>query len=388
VLDPLKRHRLRRALGNRARGNPQLQRLLEAAENRLLAMRHMAGVRWSAFVRPRPYKIMIALTAHCNARCIGCRYGRDFMPGAVLEWPVVNDLLEDAARAGFYSIRLYGGEPLLHPDLARVVERCVALGMRPYVTTNAVLLDEKIDELVAAGLRDVTVGFYGVGEAYDAYVQRPGLFERVERGIAAARDRHGDELDLQLNWLFMQPTASVSAFRQAVAFAERYRMSIRVDLIHYSLPYFQEGPDRCLQFGPQDRDKVVAVVEDMLALKREKPHLLQHSLEGLRSIPDWLILGPAMKVPCTAYEMIWVGPDGTVQMCYVTFPLGNLHERRLREMLGTDEHRCAAKDAVKLACPNCHCSSNERITRHAPSLRRYAREESLHDGHGGAGGRP
>ena len=333
----------------------------------------MAGVRWPNLVPPRPYKIMIALTAHCNARCIGCRYGRDFMPGAVLEWPIVRDLLEDAAAAGFYSIRLYGGEPLLHPDLPRIVEHCVALGMRPYLTTNAVLLGQKIDELFAAGLRDVTVGFYGVGRAYDEYVQHPGLFERVERGIATARERYGKQLDMQLNWLFMQPTASVTAFRDAVAFADRYRMSIRVDLIHYSLPYFQEGPERCLQFQPEDRAKVTAVVEEMLALKRARPELLQHSLAGLRSIPDWLILGPDMKVPCTAYEMIWVGADGTVQMCYVTFHLGNLHERRLRELLGTDTHRCAARDALKLACPNCHCSSNERIMRHTPSRRRYAR---------------
>ena len=29
-------------------------------------------------------------------------------------------------------------------------------------------------------------------------------------------------------------------------------------------------------------------------------------------IPDWLLLGPEMRVPCTAYEMAWVGADGTV----------------------------------------------------------------------------
>ena len=81
--------------------------------------------------------------------------------------------------------------------------------------------------------------------------------------------------------------------------------------------------------------------------------------------------------------MIWVGADGTVQMCYVTFRLGNLHEKRLREMLGTERHRCAARDALALRCPNCHCSSNERVMRHGPSRRRYARPDAHHASAGG-----
>ncbi|HEX5011066.1 MAG TPA: radical SAM protein [Planctomycetota bacterium] len=364
---------MRRLLGNQLRGLPRLHGLLKEAEHRVVLYRHAAGSLRVRTIKPRSYKVMIAVTADCNARCQGCRYGRDFMVGHRLEWPVVRDLLDDAAAMGFYSIRFYGGEPLLHPDLPRMVAHCRQRGMRPYVTTNAVLLGEKIDDLVAAGLRDVTVGFYGVGQAYDAYTQRPGLFRRVERSLAAVRDRHGDRIDLQMNWLLMRPTASVPALTEALDFARRLDMRVRVDLIHYSLPYFQEGPDRCLQFQPEDRPQVEQVVRELLAVKRAEPRLLNHSLEGLRSIPDWLMKGPAMRVPCTAYEMIWVGADGTVQMCYVTFRLGNLHESRLRELLHTDAHTCAARDAFQLSCPNCHCGSNERIMRHAPSRRRYAR---------------
>jgi len=364
---------MRRIVGDRIRRSPRFYELCKGLENRVQRQRQSLAQRFPGVLRPRPYKIMIAVTADCNARCVGCRYGRDFMNGSRLSLETVETLLEDARDAGFYSIRFYGGEPLLHPDLPRMVERTIELGMRPYVTTNAVLLERKLEALYAAGLRDVTVGFYGVGQAYDDYVQTPGLFAKVERGIASVRERYGDEVQLQLNWLLMKPTASREAFRAARGFAERYGASMRVDLIHYSLPYFQEGPDRCLQFTPEDRPAIEAVVEELLEARRENPRLLNHSDAGLRSIPDWLILGPKMRVPCTAYEMIWVGADGTVQMCYVTFELGNLHQTRLRDMLGTKPHRCAARDAFNLNCPNCHCSSNERIMRHGPSLRAYSR---------------
>ena len=362
---------LRRALGDRVRTRPAAYELLKGLENRLEGVRLGAARLFPGMLGPRPYKIMIAVTAHCNARCQGCRYGRDFMPGHELSFELVRDVLDDARQAGFYSIRFYGGEPLLHPALAHMVEHCVGLGMRPYVTTNAALLDEKIDGLVAAGLRDVTVGFYGVGAAYDDYTQRDGLFARIERGVAAVRARHGELVQMQLNWLLMRPTASVAALHAALDFARRYRMSLRVDLIHYSLPYFQEGPERCLQFRPEDRPVLEAIVDELLAIKQAEPERLAHSLEGLRSIPDWLLRGPGMRVPCTASEMIWVGADGTVQMCYVTFRLGHLGQRRLRDMLYGAEHRRAAQDAYHLACPNCHCSSNERIMRHGPSRRNY-----------------
>ena len=361
----------RRLVGDRVRSSPRAYGFFKELENRVERGRHSVAASLPAVIKPRTYKVMIAITADCNARCHGCRYGRDFMTGSKLEWDMVRDLLDDVAEAGFYSIRFYGGEPLLHPDLPRMVEHCVERSMRPYVTTNAVLLDQKIDRLVAAGLRDVTVGFYGVGEAYDDYAQTPGLFAKVERGIAGVHARHREQVQMQMNWLLMRPTASVEALAEATDFAGRYGMQMRVDLIHYSLPYFDEGRDRWLQFGPEDREQIEEVTAALIELKRRRPALLNHTLEGLRSIPDWLLLGPEMKVPCTAYEMLWVGADGTVQMCYVTFKLGNLHEQRMSELLDTPKHRCAARDAFALACPNCHCSSNERIMRHAPSLKKY-----------------
>jgi cyclic pyranopterin phosphate synthase len=79
-----------------------------------------------------------------------------------------------------------------------------------------------------------------------------------------------------------------------------------------------------------------------------------------------------MRVPCDAYDMIWVGADGSVRLCFVTFPLGNLHHQPLSEILFSEAHRKAAKGAVQLACPNCHCNRDTRIAKHLPSLVRYS----------------
>ena len=323
-------------------------------------------------IRARPKKITIAITAKCNLQCIGCRYGRDFMVGKQLEFATVQKLLDDARSIGIETVRLYGGEPLLHPELAKMVEHSVNLGLDTYVTTNGILLGKKIDRLFKAGLRAITIGFYGIDDAYNAYVQRPNHFGCLRKSLHQVRERYASSVKLQLNYLIMKPSVSIDGLHAAMDLAEEFDMTFHTDLIHYSLPYFSEGPDRVLQFKPIDEPAIRALTAELIRLKRLKPARLTDTMATLRSTPDWLLRGPGMRIPCDAGKLLWVGADGSVQLCYVTFPLGNIHQMSLREMAFTRKHHDAAKDAFLLKCPNCHCERNCRVMKHAPSFIRYS----------------
>jgi len=356
--------------------SPHLRRRLSHLDLRIERARtslgHSLPALVPALIRPDPRFLQIAVTAHCNLRCMGCRYGRDFMPGAQLSLSMATDAIDDAADAGMTGVRFYGGEPLLHPQLPQMVAHAVQRELRPWVTTNAILLKEKIDDLYTAGLRAVHIGFYGVGAKYDDYVQRKDRFRRLEAGVAAVRERYGDKVYLCINWLLMRPSCNLEDLHAAWRFAEKYSIPIQTDLIHYSLPYFSEGHDRELQFRPEDRPAVETLAEELLRLKRLRPELLTQSSVGLRSIPDWVIKGPEMRVPCDFRETIWIGADGTVQLCYVTFRLGNLHQSRLRDMLFGQDHKRAARDSFLLKCPNCHCNYDRRVQKHAPTVALYS----------------
>lgn len=354
------------------RDRPALKSGLRAVEARLNQVRTVAWERFPALIRPDPRLIYLTLTANCNLRCKGCRYGREFMAGQQLPLALVREVLEDCKACNFEIIRLYGGEPLLHKQITEIVEHCTRLQLRSYLTTNGMLLKRKIDDLYAAGLRRISVGFYGIGEHYDEYVQRKDRFRELEENIAYVRERYGDSISLQLNWVLMRPTCNLDSVRRTWQFAERYRMPIFINLVHYSLPYFTEGEDRELQFRDTDRPEIERIVAEILRLQQRQPELLPMSPTVVRSIPDWLIKGPGMRVPCDRQRLIWVGADGTVQMCYVTFKLGNLHEKRLKDMLFTQAHRQAARDAFTLDCPNCHCGYDSRTLAHPPTRRRYA----------------
>jgi MoaA/NifB/PqqE/SkfB family radical SAM enzyme len=359
------------------RNQPDARRRLARIDDLIARQRHSLAADFPILIQPQPRLLTVAITANCNLRCAGCRYGRDFMKGQQLPLSVVVDLLHDASEAGFHTVRLYGGEPLLHRDLSRMIREARNVKLNPCITTNGLLLGDKIDELYGAGLRALTIGFYGTGAEYDRYVQRPASFVALERSVARVRELYGMNIDMQINFLLARPSCNLHSLNGALRFAERYRTRIQVDIIHYSLPYFSEGVDRELQFTPTDRGSLETIVQELLKFKNDHAELYPESVHSIHSIADWALKGPEMRVPCTANRLIWVGADGTVQLCYVTFKLGNLHQMRLRDMLFTREHKQACRDAFALKCPNCHCERDLRIRMDSASRRVYS-QSPLH----------
>lgn len=350
----------------------QLETAYEAVRNSFVPL-------FPVLATPSLRMLTLAITAHCNFRCVGCRYGRDYMAGSELPLSKVEEILSDAAAAGVSTVRLYGGEPLLHRDLPAMIAKAHALGMTPFVSTNGFLLDRRVDALVDAGLRILSFGYYGHGATYDRYVGREGAWERFEQNIAATRQRFGEKLRLEISFVLNTRTCSLLELERAWMFAKRYTLRFHVDLVHYSLPYFTEGPDRELQFKPHDRNRITIFVEQLALMKKEHPDLYREPMASIRSIPDWLLLGPDMKVPCDAYNMLWVGADGSVRLCFADFPLGNVNDTPLRNLIGTQAHRKACQDAAQLHCVNCHCGRDRRVLKHIPSLRRYSTGNLLID---------
>src|SRR5438552_18557387 len=103
---------------------------------------------------------------------------------------------------------------------------------------------------------------------------------------------------MQLNYLLMRPSCNLIALEKAFRFAEQYDLEFRTDLIHYSLPYFTDGPNHELQFRGDDRPAIIEWVNEFAKLKVAYPNRIKESLLSIYSIPDWVLKGPDMKVPC------------------------------------------------------------------------------------------
>lgn len=376
------RSRILRRLKPMLRDGGPVKNFLKRQDERLVRWKHTAAGRFPSLIKPGPRQITIAITAACNFRCRACRYGRDFMVGEHLDLETVRLCLDDAAAAGVASARFYGGEPLLHPDLPAMIRHAGSLGMEPYVTTNGVLLGKRIDELYAAGLRWLSMGFYGIGADYDEYTQRDGAFDQLRRSLGTVRERYQDRVAIQLNYMLSRRSCSVDNVRAVWALAREFDLHMGVDPISKTIPFFT-SPGEDLAIGEAMRPELQAVTDEFLTLKQQFPDRVVPSIPFLRALPALLLDDLAAQVPCDAYELLWVGADGTVQLCDVHFELGNLKEKRLRNMLFTEQHRCAARDAFQLKCPTCMCKIDSRIRRHGPTAKRSGPNQPGVQSHGG-----
>lgn len=136
--------------------------------------------------------LRLSVTDVCNLRCSYC------LPATGVTWLpretilTREELVRLAAigidRLGITKIRLTGGEPLTRPDLEEVIADISGAhpGIEIALTTNAIGLAERADELARAGLTRVNISLDTVHEeTFVALTRRSGL-ERVLAGVRAS----------------------------------------------------------------------------------------------------------------------------------------------------------------------------------------------------------
>ena len=138
--------------------------------------------------------LRLSVTDRCNLRCRYC------MPAEGMKWLPREELLTDDellrlvnlfAGLGITEIRVTGGEPLVRPGLPALIGRIVATpGVREVaMTTNGVLLEDTVDDLVANGLSRLNVSIDSLDPERFAMITRRRDLHRVLAGLAAC-ERH------------------------------------------------------------------------------------------------------------------------------------------------------------------------------------------------------
>src|SRR5215475_10410126 len=138
--------------------------------------------------------LRIAITDHCNYKCVYCRTGNE---GAIYnDLPFVDyqRMARVFAGLGITKIRLTGGEPLLRKGVVEFVRQLSQLRnsdggpLELALTTNGHLLEEMAQPLKDAGLHRVTISMDAVDPDRFARITRvPSGFNRVLGGIRAAK---------------------------------------------------------------------------------------------------------------------------------------------------------------------------------------------------------
>jgi hopanoid biosynthesis associated radical SAM protein HpnH len=138
--------------------------------------------------RRYPLVLMLEPLYRCNLACAGC--GKIQYPSQVLRAQLsVEECLRAVDECPAPVVSIPGGEPLLHPEIDRLVAGLVARRKYVYLCTNALLLEEKLDRFRPSRYLSFSVHLDGLAPEHDASVCRPGTYRKAVRAIEAALAR-------------------------------------------------------------------------------------------------------------------------------------------------------------------------------------------------------
>src|SRR5258708_12452617 len=121
-----------------------------------------------------PLVLMLEPLFRCNLACAGC--GKIQYPPHILKKELTpEECFRAVEECGVPTVSIPGGEPLMHSQIGKIVEGLVARRKYIYLSTNALLLKEKIDLFKPSKYLTFSVHMDGHPEHHDfSLCRQPG----------------------------------------------------------------------------------------------------------------------------------------------------------------------------------------------------------------------
>jgi MoaA/NifB/PqqE/SkfB family radical SAM enzyme len=131
----------------------------------------------------RTGNLLIHLSDRCNLQCKHCYLSAAGTGETMLPPDLVRRTLCEAHELGLDSVQLSGGEPLLYPDIRRLLNDTRHKRFKVSLSTNATLIDDGTADLLADIGADVVASIDGPAPYHDSFRAKPGCFEKAAAGI-------------------------------------------------------------------------------------------------------------------------------------------------------------------------------------------------------------
>jgi hopanoid biosynthesis associated radical SAM protein HpnH len=135
-----------------------------------------------------PLVLMLEPLFRCNLACAGC--GKIQYPAQILRKNLsVEKCLQAVDECGAPMVSIPGGEPLMYPEIDRLVAELVKRKKYVYLCTNAILLKEKLHLFTPSRYLTFSVHMDGLREEHDEAVCRDGVYDQALPAIQEALAR-------------------------------------------------------------------------------------------------------------------------------------------------------------------------------------------------------
>jgi len=279
-----------------------------------------------------PLVLMLEPLFRCNLACAGC--GKIQYPAHVLKQNLSPDECFRAVdECGAPMVSIPGGEPLMHPQIAEIVDGLVARKKYIYLCTNALLLREKLDLFTPSKYLTFSVHMDGERENHDFSVCREGGFDAALDGMKEAL-RRGFRVTTNTTLFDGADPASVRRF-----FDEMMELGVEGMMLSPGYSY-DKAPDQKHFLG---RARTRRLFRTILA-NRKKNWVFNQSplfLEFLMGKRDY---------PCTAWGMPTFNLFGWQKPCYL---LQDGYADTFDELMRETEWHKYGTESGNPKCANC-----------------------------------
>ena len=166
-------------------------------------------IKQRVFAREKyPLVLMLEPLFRCNLACPGC--GKIDYEDTILDRRLsIKECLEAVDECGAPVVSIPGGEPLIHKDIAEIINGIVARKKFVYLCTNGLLLEKKLNKFKPTPYLTFSVHLDGLQEHHDKAVNQTGTFKKAVAAIREAK-RRGFRVNINCT-LFDQMNADESA---------------------------------------------------------------------------------------------------------------------------------------------------------------------------------
>ncbi len=111
----------------------------------------------AALLQDAPVYVQFYITARCNLTCKQCNiiYANSDVRECTLD--EIKRIADNFAAMGVAMVLLTGGEPFSRLDLADIIREFESRGVHVRMQTNGLATEERIQEVIAAGGRDISI---------------------------------------------------------------------------------------------------------------------------------------------------------------------------------------------------------------------------------------
>ena len=328
------------------------------------------------FISISPKTVEFRVTDNCNSRCIMCNAWKNKSTNELTTKEII-DIFCQLRDFGIDHLILLGGEPLLRPDIGVIVKGASKLGFKTIlVVTNGLLLGRKAEELLKSGVTHITVSIDGIGRTHDAIRGIKGSFDKAIRGIETVqklKENINPNVIVTLITILLMKQ-NVDEIPQLVNLSRELQIHWSFNLLDPNLDIFEGIPFS--DIFVEDEEKIDQTIDYLLKVRKENPGLITSCNHMLEYARKYLKRENLKDYHCVhGYELLHIGPHGDVHACWIMKPLGNLRKNKLKEIVGTKEHKELAKRIYMKQCPGCTnlCAYNI-VTKHLISHWIYCRK--------------